>query len=174
MLEPLVRGTTKRAAAHAFSLGLSSAVDVEDLAQEARATLCALIERYNPAGGPALPFFTLRLRAALRRHVFRLAHQRPIGRHVPAHTFEAEELAESLAERRHVEASGWARSGGEAALHEAIGRLPPRIQRLLHLTYWQDVPIEEAAATLRLSTVAAQQARRRALHRLREALRAFE
>ena len=170
LLEPLVRGTARRAATQARAAGLRGLVDFDDLTQQAQVALCRLIEQYDPAAGPALPYFTIRLRATMRRYVFRLARQRPAGRHLPAHTIEAAELVEKLTEQRHAEASGWARSGGEAALHEALGRLPPRVQRLLYLTYWQDVPLEAAAVRLRLSTTAAKRARLRALHRLREAL----
>ncbi|HEY7294902.1 MAG TPA: sigma-70 family RNA polymerase sigma factor, partial [Dehalococcoidia bacterium] len=170
LLEPLVRGTAGRAAAHVRHLRLGGCLDADDLLQQARVALCILVDRYDPASGPPLPFFTLRLRAIMRRYVASVRRQRPHGRHVPLHLAEAVESTEAHLERAYAEATGWTRSGGEAALYEALARLPLRTQRLLYATYWQDRSIQEAAEALCLSTTAARQARLRALADLRRSL----
>ena len=95
---------------------MGESVAAEDLVQQARTTLCALVPGYDPRAGEALPYFSLRLRLAMRRHLARVARERPAGRHVPDHFWEAQDSTDALAAQIDAERFGWARSGTEAAL----------------------------------------------------------
>ncbi|MBI3970853.1 MAG: sigma-70 family RNA polymerase sigma factor [Chloroflexi bacterium] len=171
-LGPLAQGNAYRAALYGRRLGLTPPPRVEDLRQEAYTILLALIDRFDPEKGAPLPFFTLRLRARLRRLVQGQARRRPRGRRLAWESRAAQELAESLEARLYNEAVGWMASGVAGALHAAIAQLSVRQKRLLYLSYWRQLTDEEIGATLHVSTTAVYQMRYRALERLRAHLTA--
>lgn len=169
-LAPLVRGSARRAARRAQRLGL--AMDGEDLIQEAQAMLLSLMAQCDPALGPPLLFFTLRLRARLNQYVQAQARRRLPGRRLGWDDRPGQDVAEALSVRLFSEANALASSGGEAALYEALDRLTARQKRLLYLFYWRRLSDSEVARALRLSAPAARQARYRTLAALRLSLEA--
>ena len=169
-LAPLVRGAARRAARHARRLGIGAVYGDEDLLQEAYMALLGLIQRYDPAAGPALPYFTVALRARLLRFIRGRARRRPPGRRLAWGQQAAHDLAEVLCARLFRESQALATSGVEAALYEALDRLTPRHKRLLYLHYWRDLSDPEIAAILHTSVAAAAEARYRALAALRRLL----
>ncbi|MGH2351744.1 MAG: RNA polymerase sigma factor [Chloroflexota bacterium] len=171
-LQPLAYGAAGRAASRAQRLGLTSTFSRDDLQQEAQIILLRLMETYDPAAGPPLPYFSVRLRIRLNQLLQAQARRRPPGRRVEWGSQTAQDLLAGLGARQYAEAEGLASAGVEAALYEALNALSPRRKRLLFLFYWRGLTDEDLAAVLRVSTEAAQGARYRALAALRFKLEA--
>jgi len=167
-LAPLVRGAAARAAVRARHLQLGAVLDPDDLQQEARVIVLRLMDGYREAAGPALPYFSIRLRAKLEQHLRREA-RRPAGRRL---------LWDSDTTRALVDALGPADllppdAGMLApALETAVAALSARQRRILFLAYWLDLPDEATGRRLGLGVAAVRQARYRALRALRARLAA--
>jgi RNA polymerase sigma factor (sigma-70 family) len=165
-LGPLVRGAAARAAARARRLDLGSVLEPDDLQQEARAIVLRLMDGYREAAGPALPYFTIRLRAKLEQHVRREA-RRPPGRRLVWDSEATQALVDALGPADLLPPDAGARGG---ALEAAMAGLAPRQRRLLFYAYWLDLPDEAIGARLGLGVAAVRQARYRAQRALRARL----
>lgn len=170
-LDPLVRGEARRQGLHAARAGIGDEVEVEDLEQEARLALWRLMDEYDPARGPALAFFRMRLRARLRKHVEALSRRRWPGRRISWEDGGAEAVAEALGARMARErAASEGRDAARLDLLEAMAGLLPRHQRVLALMHWRQIDQATIARIMGISEPAVRQLHHRALDALRTRL----
>jgi RNA polymerase sigma factor (sigma-70 family) len=170
-LDPMVRGEARRHRQHAVRVGMADEVEVEDLEQEARLELWCLMPEYDPARGPALAFFRMRLRSRLRKHVESLSRRRWPGRRVSWEAGGAEAVAEALgAQMARERSASESRDAVRLDLLEAMTGLLPRHQRVLALMHWRQVDQATIARIMGISEPAVRQLHRRALAALRTRL----
>ncbi len=170
-LDPLVRGEARRQRQHAFRIGVAADCEVEDLEQEARLEVWRLMEGYDPARGPALTFFRMRLRGRLRKHVEGLARRRWPGRRVSWEDGGAEAVTMALGARMAREQAGVeTRDAARLDLHAAMLTISPRHRRVLALMHWRQLEQAAIARLMGISEAAVRQLHRRALDALRARL----
>jgi RNA polymerase sigma factor (sigma-70 family) len=170
-LDPMVRGEARRQRQQAVRVGLDDEVEVDDLEQEARLELWRLMAEYDPARGPALAFFRMRLRSRLRKHVESLSRRRWPGRRISWEDGGAEAVAEALgAQMARERAVAEGRSATRLDVLEAMGDLLPRHQRVLAFMHWRQVDQATIARVMGISEPAVRQLHRRALDALRTRL----
>ena len=170
LLAPLVTGTARRAAHHARHLGLAGVVSVDDLRQQAYVALYALLPRFDAAAGAALPFFTLRLRTALRRYVVQVARQQPRGVRLDVDGDATEAALTLVQERHYASTAGWSYASASPDLDQALAGLSRRDRQILTYAYGHGDTDAAVARRLGLAESAVLAARRRALRQLREHL----
>lgn len=152
-LTPLVNGTVNRAVRLGSTRGL---IDRDDLYQQTLYYLLYLIPGYNPELGPALLYFTVRVRTKISQYIKRERRVR---------TLPTDILVDDL---EHIAApADQPNIGWERRTQRAFDSLTPEQRTVITLAYVHDLTDPQIAQLLNRDVPPVRQQRYRALRHMR-------